>query len=361
MHSYLKHGLESLLRRKCSDCHLLFCFVDHFEPLWKQARDETGTERISRWIKSYERAAPQHMDSDGRCPRHTYFFPLEQYRGAFLNVLAEHCKKGFGEIEFHLHHDNDTPQNLTDTLEHFKSVFAEHGLLGLDKAGRIRYGFIHGNWALDNAHPQGRFCGVNNELTILRETGCYADFTLPSAPSATQTSTINSLYYAIDDPVRPKSHDAGIGLRAGRSEPTDKKCLMIIQGPLMLDWNWRLYGIFPRIENGEISGSHPSMRHRLKLWIRASIAVAGRPDWIFIKVHTHGCADDNYDQLFEREGFRRLHSYIRELAKENSAVKYHYVTAREMYNIIKAAEAAEVGSPFDFRDYSIKAPRYNAT
>lgn len=358
MRSYVKHNLKSLVRRKGSDFHLLFCLVDHFEPLWRQAREETGMERISRWIESYELAVPDYTDSDGRRPRHTYFFPLEQYRGIFLNMLAEHCRKGFGEIEFHLHHDGDTPQNLTNTLEHFKKIFAGHGLLGLDDTNSIRYGFIHGNWALDNAHPQGRFCGINNELTILHDTGCYADFTLPSAPSATQTSTINSIYYAIDDPIRPKSHNAGICLRVGQSEPADKKCLMIVQGPLMLDWNWRLHGIFPRIENGDISGSHPPMKHRLKLWIQSSIAVAGRPDWVFIKVYTHGCADNDYDQLFRKDGFRRLHSYLRELTTENSAIKYHYVTAREMYNIIKAAEAAEIGSPFDFRDYIIKAP-YN--
>ena len=31
--------------------------------------------------------------------------------------------------------------------------------------------------------PDGRWCGLNNELILLRDLGCYADFTLPSAPS----------------------------------------------------------------------------------------------------------------------------------------------------------------------------------
>ena len=34
----------------------------------------------------------------------------------------------------------------------------------------------------------------------------------------------------------------------------------------------------------------------------------------------------------------------------------HYVTAREMYNIIKAAEAGKKGNPATYRDYLI--PQY---
>ena len=43
---------------------------------------------------------------------------------------------------------------------------------------------------------------VNNELEILRDTGCYADFTMPSAPHPTQTWKINSIYSASDRPGR---------------------------------------------------------------------------------------------------------------------------------------------------------------
>ena len=80
----------------------------------------------------------------------------------------------------------------------FKELLADrHGLLARRRdTGELPYGFIHGNWALDNSRPDGRCCGVNNELAILRETGCYADFTLPSAPSPAQTAKINSIYYA---------------------------------------------------------------------------------------------------------------------------------------------------------------------
>ena len=73
---------------------------------------------------------------------------------------------------------------------------------------------------------------MNNEIEILRETGCYADFTLPSAPSPTQTRKINSIYYAVDDPHRPKSHDWGIDV--GSRTRAVRRGLMMIQGPLVL-------------------------------------------------------------------------------------------------------------------------------
>ena len=77
------------------------------------------------------------------------------------------------DVEIHLHHRHDTSQSLQDKLEHYReTLFHRHGLLAKGAAGQITYGFIHGNWALDNSHPQGDHCGVNDEISILRETGC---------------------------------------------------------------------------------------------------------------------------------------------------------------------------------------------
>ena len=38
------------------------------------------------------------------------------------------------------------------------------------------YAFVHGNFALANS-AGGRYCGVDEEMQILAETGCYADMT----------------------------------------------------------------------------------------------------------------------------------------------------------------------------------------
>src|SRR5207253_2080398 len=127
------------------------------------------------------------------------------------------------------------------------------------------------NWALDNARSDGRWCGVNNELDVLRETGCYADFTLPSAPSETQTRKINSVYWVVDDPSRPKSHDWGADVTAA---PPPADSLLMIQGPLVLDWRRRKWGVVPRIENACLQRNQPPTIDRLDLWLRAAVRVA---------------------------------------------------------------------------------------
>src|SRR5437764_446696 len=83
---------------------------------------------------------------------------------------------------------------------------------GVPATGRPAFGFIHGNWALDNCRVEGvrNFCGVNDELTVLAEEGCYADFTFPALFHLAQPRQSNSIYYAEDDPQRPKSHDRGV-------------------------------------------------------------------------------------------------------------------------------------------------------
>src|SRR5205085_7242564 len=141
----------------------------------------------------------------------------------------------------------DTADGLREKLGRFTGLLSEkHGLLKKDARGRISYGFIHGNWALDNSRADGRWCGVNNEISVLIETGCYADFTMPSAPADCQTTTINSIYFAIDDPLRPKSHDRGRVARVGATPPANS--LLMIQGPLGLDWKSRKWVVFPRLE-----------------------------------------------------------------------------------------------------------------
>ena len=192
--------------------HLLLCVADHFEPGNGNASPELARSRVGRWVRDYPRCFSNMRDSDGKPPRHTFFYPLEQYRYEDLDALAGLCRSGFSEVEVHLHHDGDTSDSLREKLLVYKELMSRrHGLLPRHReTGAIAYGFIHGNWALDNSRPDGRWCGVNNELDILRETGCYADFTLPSAPSPTQTRKINSIYYATDDPDRPLSHDWGV-------------------------------------------------------------------------------------------------------------------------------------------------------
>jgi hypothetical protein len=80
-----------------------------------------------------------------------------------------------------LHHDRDTSDGLGPLFLSSQTDYSATWVADHHSNRRVAYGFIHGNWALDSARPDGRFCGVNDEITILHETGCYADFTQPAA------------------------------------------------------------------------------------------------------------------------------------------------------------------------------------
>lgn len=351
--SYLYQCIRPLKKMSPNQpTHIIFCFVDHFEPKWNGASYEDEVRRVDIWLKSYLELVKSHKDIDGRYPQHTFFYPAEEYRAEHLEKLARLCREGFGEVEVQLHHDNDTAEGFKEKIEQCKEDFKRHNLLSIDKESKeIRFGFVHGNWALDNSRRDGRWCGVNNELEILRETGCYADFTLPSAPSETQTKKINSIYYAKDDPNKPKSHNTGIDIEVGKNSDGD---LMIIQGPLTLNWIRRKWGILPRIENGAITNENPPTRERVDLWIRQHIHLKGKPNWIFVKLYTHGAQEKNFDTLLDKP-MDEMFSYLETKYNDGRQFKLHYVTAREMYNIIKAAEAGEKGEPGEYRNYLLEA------
>ena len=336
--------------------HVLFCFVDHYEPKWGEHDYARECERVARWRTEYPKLCAQHRDADGLPPVHSFFYPEEEYRPEHLDALVELCRLRLGEIDIHLHHDHDTDAGLREKLRRFtKLLIDRHDALPRDaKTGQARWGFIHGNWALDNSHPDGTGCGVNNELIVLREEGCYADFTYPAAPDPCQTSTINRIYYATDDPDRPKSHDTGERVRVGGQAVGD---LMLIQGPLGLRWGSRKFGIFPRIENADVRTSCPPTPDRIDAWVKTGIHVQGRPEWVFIKVHTHGTQERDMDTLLGAS-MDQAFTHLESRYNDGREFKLHYVSAREMYNIVKAAEAGREGDPHQYRDYEIARPAF---
>ena len=262
-------------------------------------------------------------------------------------------------MEIQLHHEDDTEKGLRAALEKGKEDILRHGLLSRDTEGNIRFGFVHGNWALDNSHPQGHYCGVSDELGVLKRTGCYADFTMPSAPDSTQTRMINSLYYAMDAPT-PKSHDDGVPVRVRangesveRIHRESEEHLLIVQGPLDLNWMRRKWRVLPRIENGDLTNNNPPTPDRMKIWINLEIQVDGQLQWVFLKLHTHGAIPENSEMLLG-DKMHDFHSYLREQYSDSENWRLHYVTAREMVNIIHAAEDGMTGNPSEFRDYLYK-------
>jgi len=329
---YLQRELGLLVKRQKTE-HLFFGICDHFEPYWQNASDQQARQRLDTWINEYPKIAAKFKDAEGQTLKYSFFYPEEEYKKHDLDILAEFCHAGWGEVEVHLHHHNDTSSNLRQTLLDYKKRLHEvHGLLSVSKqTGEISYGFIHGNWALDNSRSDGKWCGVNDEVTILQETGCYADFTMPSAPSDTQTRKVNSIYYAIDDPHKPKSHDWGEDAAVGKKS----EGLLMIQGPLGLRCNGNM--LQWKIENGGLLGNNPPTKNRVDYWFNRNIRITGFERGVFIRLYTHGTQESVMKMLFDDGGFVQLFSGLEEIAKEKN-LSLHYLSAREMANIVFAAE-----------------------
>lgn len=335
--------------------HACIAVCDHFEPL--HHTDKAGALRaIGDWQKNWPDLVSQHRDSSGRGPRHTYFYPIEQYDGDLIAPVAELCVRSGSEVEIHLHHDNDTEETVTKLLTDGVENLSRHGLLSRAEDGSPKYAFIHGNWALDNSRPDGRWCGVSNELSVLRRTGCYADLTMPSAPDPCQTRTLNSVYYAREDGCA-KSHDHGIPVQAGKTAALRDEAdqLLLIQGPLGLNWKRRKWGVLPRLENGDLTGANPPTIQRMRLWLELCPRVKDGAPWVFIKLHTHAGIPQNYRTLLG-DPARRFYQGLADLAASWSGFHYHFVTAREMVNLIHAAEDGKTGSPSEWLDYRHHRP-----
>jgi hypothetical protein len=310
---------------------LCLCFVDHFEPHNGRVSDEVARARMEEWRTRYPEIALRHRDADGRPPAHGFFYPWDEQDPGEIEQLAELCAAGCGEVDLHLHHRDDTDATLREKLRAAVRAYDAAGLLSHWEDGRPAFGFIHGDWSLDNSRSDGgrSWCGVNNELDVLREEGCYADFTFPAWQHTAQPRQVNSIYHAVDDPEAPKSYDFGLSARVDG----EQHGLLIVQGPLVPYWDRRLFRL--AMDDGDVAKYRRYAPVRLDRWVRAGIHVQGRPDRIFIKLHTHGAAEGNRQALLGAD-FEALFSDAEARYNDGRRYRLHYLTARETYNVVAA-------------------------
>jgi hypothetical protein len=330
--------------------HLLFAVCDHFEPLHGGVPRSVGRERVRAWRDGLPRLAVRFRDSNGRTPRHSFFFPGEQYDPTLVEPLAKLVGVGFGEVEIHLHHDGDTRGTLRETISHTLVAFGAHGIISGCASGPA-WGFIHGNWSLSNGRPDGRWCGVDDELSLLHELGCYADFTFPSAPDPCQPRVVNAIYYARDASQR-RAYDQPEHVRVGSPK---RRGVLMVQGPLAIAWRASRRPL--RIEAAALSSRDPPSEARLRTWMRQWVHVDGRPEWTFVKVHAHGAPEQNA-RVMLGEPMTTMHEALARL-RSRGTWDVHYVTAREMYNVARAAMDGLRGSPAQYFDYEV-APSQRA-
>ena len=315
---------------------------DHFEPA-RRFGDEAAVEAVRSWCAAYESMAERHRDTDSRPPQHTWFYRYDYPNDGCMRALSASVFRGFGEVEFHLHHGHDSHESMLATLRSGLDWFNRFGAMRTAEASpRPRYGYVAGNSALDNGAGDDALSGCPTELTALRDTGCYADFTFSSLGSPAQPRLTNCIYYARED-GRPKSYDRGVPVVAGR--PQDGE-LMMFQGPTVIDWRSGC------VEDGALENTSPPHPRRLAGWLAANVHVPGRPEWVFVKLHTH--AMQNRASFLSPENDAVLTAM--EMWWNRPPFRLHYVTAREAYNLVKAAEAGMSGNPNDYRDFEIPPP-----
>ncbi len=301
--------------------------ADHYEPLGMGATVELALSRVGRWRDVWpEIADDAPRDAKGQRPQYSFFYPQEEYRRDVVDGIAEMVRLGVGDVEVHLHHDNEQRDSFIQKVKQYCSRLTnDHGLLR-EQHGRTVFGFIHGNWTLDNSHPDGTRCGLNGEIALLRDLGCYADFTMPSIPSPTQGRVVNQVYWCTNNPDnRPKSFDRGIEATPGGGKQGD---LLMITGPLGLRFGDRLV---PRLETGEIAGYDMPTPARVRQWFDLAPTIG---DDLFLKLYTHGAQERNLEPLLN-EGLGNLFRWLAEEA-DRRGIEIHWATAWQMYQAANA-------------------------
>ena len=91
---------------------------------------------------------------------------------------------------------------------------------------------------------------------------------------------------------------------------------------------------------------------RLGLWKQAQIRVQGRPDWLFIKLHCHSMDPTQQDAVIGDSFVSFLAALVG--GADDRKETLHFVTAREMANILIAACDGREGNPGNYRDYRFK-------
>lgn len=329
---------------------LIILVANHFEP----GVGQEGIELLKKWYAIARETGEAVRDHDGTKFRHTNFVPAEQYDSDVMDMLASMQDEGLGEVEVHFHHGvekPDTAENTRRVLTDFRDVLADkHQCLSRETPGsQPQYAFVHGNWALANS-AGGRYCGVDSEMQILADTGCYADFTLPSAPDESQVAKINSLYRCGNPLTERKPHRSGPDLAVG-DEPGKP---LMFTGPLVFDWSRRKKGLpVPRIDDGALAENYRSDLHRFNRWRNARISVKGRPEWVFIKLYSHAFFEHDQDAMIGEKA-RRFLSEVLENGERTGEYRVHFASAREAYNMVLAALQGCSGNPHAYRDFKLK-------
>ena len=318
--------------------HILIIWADHFEPI--KNNKNSKQQQISFWRRQYSEVMKKHYDADGKHPQRTWFYSTEQSL-ALLSPLSKLSFYGLGEIEVQLPSSQTiSPDVLHERLELVKREFVKSGVtVTAEQSPKQQFGYIRS--AEETSMPTGEY-----EIAALLQSGCFADFNRIGSLNR-QYLDVNRICYA--DTPKSQKGTARVGQR-------NREDFLLVQGPLVLSRKG-VNSLKLELEDGELSWKKPPTEKRVDSWVWANIHLEGRPDWFFVKLHTNGAEPENQTADFMKK-LDDMFSYLENTYNDGEQFKLHYVTAREAYNIIKAAEDGKENDPGLFRDY-IVAPYAN--
>ncbi|BFM10379.1 hypothetical protein R50072_05320 [Simiduia litorea] len=337
IYNYAYESVVSIFDDKKQVRHIIFYLVDHFEP----GSDAAAVKNTSLWLARYTKAVENIYDDYGSRFQYTWFYPYDHKNEDVLRQLATMSKNGFGEVELHWHHGHTTSESFANDLDQALEWFSSFGLLRAQGDSDSKFSFIHGNWALDNSGLQ-KHCGVNDEISILKSRGGYADFTF-STHSVSQPAYINRIVRVKDDPLKPRSYENAIDTEVGLKNDD----FLLFLGPS--GFNFRRL----QFEVGALESDTSYTTERLRIWISNAPSVKGAEEVKFIKVHTHGITAE--ENLLNENGIAKIAEDLSLFAKE-SGYKVHYMTSRQVYNVVRAIESGMDGDPDLYKDYEVKRP-----
>jgi hypothetical protein len=135
--------------------------------------------------------------------------------------------------------------------------------------------------------------------------------------------------------------------------------LMIFQGPLLLTPSRSARRLFVDVEDGNIHPTMPTTPVRVDRWIEANVHVPERPDWLFVKVFGHSVSSAADMDATLGADFDDSLRYLETRYNDGQQYVLHYVTAREAYNVVRAAASGvRDDDPTNYYDFAI--PPYEA-
>ena len=260
---------------------------------------------------------------------------------------------GWGETEVHLHHgmhEPDTAENTRRQLTEFRDQLAfRHRCLstedGCTAALRLRARKFCARKFRGRTFLRRRFGDADSGRNRLLCRLHAADGAV--APRADREESIRCTSVGCRS-IRPRHIAKDRSRRRPRAANFSADCAGAAADRFCAD----RCAAGTVIENGAITGFMPMSLRRLAFWKRARVHVQGRPDWLFIKLHCHGMDPTQQDAVIG-DRFPQV-SRATGRAEPQRKETLHFVTAREMANILLAACDGRDGNPGDYRDYRFK-------